>query len=211
VLAGVVTFYLESIRQAWEFILESGAGIGLVLLLRWYWWRINAWSEVAAMVAPALGFFYLKLFTSVQFPFTLLYLAAWTAAWAVIVTLLTPPEPDATLDRFYRRVRPPGPGWRPVAQRCAPTGAWDSEQPIGGLLVDWLAGCALVYGCLLGLGALLFDSWQTAAVYGAIASAAGGFLYRDVARRGWAAFGGAADQSADIGLADRTRRNRTEL
>ena len=65
ILGGLVTFYLESIRQAWEFILESGAGIGLVLILRWYWWRINAWSEVTAMVAPAIGFVCLKLFTNI--------------------------------------------------------------------------------------------------------------------------------------------------
>ena len=75
-LAAVVTFYLESIRQAWEFVLESGAGIGLVLILRWYWWRVNAWSEIAAMVAPRVGFVYLKAFTSIAFPYTLLYLVA---------------------------------------------------------------------------------------------------------------------------------------
>lgn len=199
VLAGGVTFYLESIRQAWEFILESGAGIGLVLLLRWYWWRINAWSEIAAMIAPALGFLYLKLFTLVQFPFTLLYLAAWTAAWAIVVTLLTPPEPNTTLDRFYRRVRPPGPGWAPVARRCSVSGVDAAHEPMGGLLVDWLAGCALVYGCLLGLGALLFDSWQTAAMYGGVACAAGWLLYRDVARRGWAVFGTPGDIDPSTG------------
>ena len=55
IAAAIVTFYLESIRQAWEFVLESGAGIGLVLILRWYWWRVNAWSEIAAMVAPPSG------------------------------------------------------------------------------------------------------------------------------------------------------------
>ena len=56
VLAAIVTFYLESIRQAWEFVLESGAGIGLVLILRWYWWRVNAWSEIAAMIGAAIGY-----------------------------------------------------------------------------------------------------------------------------------------------------------
>src|SRR5215216_6024119 len=91
--AAVVPFYLESIRQAWEFVLESGAGIGLVLILRWYWWRVNAWSEIAAMVAPAIGFIYLRAFTSIVFPYTLLYLVAWTTICWLTVTLLTPPEP----------------------------------------------------------------------------------------------------------------------
>ena len=67
-LSAVVTFYLESIRQAWEFVLESGAGIGLVLILRWYWWRINAWSEIAAMVGAAIGYAALKIFTALAFP-----------------------------------------------------------------------------------------------------------------------------------------------
>src|SRR5919106_3192212 len=70
--SAVVTFYLESIRQAWEFVLESGAGIGLVLILRWYWWRVNAWSEISAMVAAAIGFAAIKAFTTVLFPYTLL-------------------------------------------------------------------------------------------------------------------------------------------
>ena len=78
-------------------MLESGAGIGLVLILRWYWWRVNAWSELAAMVAPAVGFIYLRGFTDVAFPYTLLYLVAWTTVWWVLVTLLTPPEPEAHL------------------------------------------------------------------------------------------------------------------
>jgi SSS family solute:Na+ symporter len=68
ILSGIVTFYLESIRQAWEFVLESGAGIGLVLILRWYWWRINAWSEISAMLGAAVGYAALKLFTNLLFP-----------------------------------------------------------------------------------------------------------------------------------------------
>ncbi len=181
VLAGIVTFYLESIRQAWEFILESGAGIGLILMLRWYWWRINAWSEIAAMVAPAVGFLYLKFFTVVAFPYTLLYLAAWTTFCALDVTWLTPPEPHATLVAFYRRVRPPGPGWKPIATACGAA----VPEPVAGLLADWLAGCAVVYGVLFGVGTVLFESVLASLGYFAVAILAGVFLYRDIARRGW--------------------------
>ncbi len=105
VLSAIVTFYLESIRQAWEFVLESGAGIGLVLILRWYWWRINAWSEIAAMVAAAAGYAALKLLTPLVFPYTLLAVVAWTTVCWLTVTLLTAPEPEAHLVAFYRRVR----------------------------------------------------------------------------------------------------------
>src|SRR5687768_1141651 len=115
VLSGIVTFYLESIRQAWEFVLESGAGIGLVLILRWYWWRINAWSEIAAMVGAAIGYAALKAFTTLVFPYTLLAVVAWTTICWLVVTFMTPPEPDAHLVAFYRRTRPDGPGWNRIA------------------------------------------------------------------------------------------------
>ena len=92
-LSGALTFLLENVRQAWEFALESGAGIGLVLILRWYWWRVNAFSEIAALLAAAVGFIGMRLFTTVEFPQTLLCLVPWTTAWWLASTWLTPPEP----------------------------------------------------------------------------------------------------------------------
>jgi SSS family solute:Na+ symporter len=181
VLSGVMTFYLQSIRQAWEFVLESGAGIGLVLILRWYWWRINAWSEISAMIAPAVGFFYLKVFTDVAFPHTLLYLVAWTTGWWLLVTLLTPAEPDAHLVAFYRRVRPAGPGWK----RIAAAAGGPSPEPIAGLFVDWIAGVVMIYAALFGVGTLLLESFAASLVYFAVAILAVGLIYRDLSRRGW--------------------------
>ena len=75
-----ITFVLEDVRRAWEIALESGAGIGLVLILRWYWWRVNAISEIAALVASAIGFIGITLLTEIVFPVTLLYLVPWTTA-----------------------------------------------------------------------------------------------------------------------------------
>jgi solute:Na+ symporter, SSS family len=181
VVSGIVTFYLESIRQAWEFVLESGAGIGLVLILRWYWWRVNAWSEITAMVAPAVGFAYLRLFTDIQFPFTLLYLVSWTTVCWLIVTFLTPPEPEAHLVSFYRRVRPGGPGWTRIAARAG-TGR---PERIGGLVVDWIAGIVMVYATLFGMGTLLLDSLTRSLPFFLVAAVAAVVIYRDLARRGW--------------------------
>ena len=180
-LGAVVTFHLESIRQAWEFVLESGAGIGLVLILRWYWWRVNAWSEISALVAPAVGFAFLKAFTAVQFPYTLLYLVAWTTAWWLLVTFLTRPEPDDHLVAFYRRARPGGPGWTRIARLAG-------ERPpegIGGLFVAWAAGCVLVYSVLFGMGTLLLDSALRSTPYFGVAVIAGAVLVRHLSRRGW--------------------------
>jgi Na+/proline symporter len=179
IASGIVTFYLESIRQAWEFILESGAGIGLVLILRWYWWRINAWSEIAAMIAAAVGYAALKLFTTVVFPYTLLLVVAWTTVCWVIVTFLTAPEPDAHLVTFYRRTRPDGPGW----QRIARLAGGPAPGRLRGLLVDWAAGVVIVYAALFGIGHALLGSAATAGAFLVIALLGLGVLVRRSEKR----------------------------
>ncbi len=186
VLSAGVTLYLDSIRQAWELILEAGAGVGLVLILRWYWWRINAWSEIAAMVAPLVGHLALARFTSVAFPESLLYLVVWTTACWLVVMRLTPPEPDATLAAFYRRVRPGGPGWARVAARIGEP----PPAPIRGQLVDWLAGLGLIYGALLGTGALVLPAAPPAWPYLGTAIASGVVLYRRLGAHGPVSAGG---------------------
>jgi SSS family solute:Na+ symporter len=172
VLSGIVTFYLESIRQAWEFVLESGAGIGLVLILRWYWWRINAWSEIAAMIAAAVGYAALKAFTTLTFPFTLLAVVAWTTVCWIVVTLATPPEPESKLIDFYRRTHPDGPGWRHIAARAG--GA--PPRSLRWLFVDWIAGVAIVYAVLFGVGYALFGTTAQALVSFTIAIAGIGVI-----------------------------------
>src|SRR6266700_407869 len=139
VISALATLGMGSIAGAWKLLLVTGAGTGSVLLLRWYWWRINAWSEVAAMVT-AFG-------VSV-----LLQTVGGTAATWLAVTFLTRPERDETLVAFYRRTRPACAGWGPIAARAP------DVQPSGdGLanLVDWVAGCVLIYAALFGVGKLL--------------------------------------------------------
>ena len=181
IASAVVTFYLESIRQAWEFVLESGAGIGLVLILRWYWWRVNAWSEISAMVAAAIGFAAVRVFTDLQFPYSLLLVVAGTTVAWIVVTFATGPEPEPHLVSFYRRVRPDGPGWAPIARMAG----GPAPGPIGGLLVDWVAGCVMVYSTLFGIGSLLFGRYGQGAGWIAAAAVAAAIIYRDLSRRGW--------------------------
>ncbi len=177
-LSAVVTFYLDSIRQAWEFVLESGAGIGLVLMLRWYWWRVNAWSEISAMVAAAVGFALVRLLTDWVFPLSLVAVVAWTTVWWLLVTWLTPAEPDATLDAFYARVTPPGPGWGPVARRLG-----HAPAPLGPLVAAWIAGTVLVYAVLFGVGHLLLHSLGVALPYFAAAIVCAWIVARALPRR----------------------------
>jgi Na+/proline symporter len=180
IVSAIVTFYLESIRQAWEFVLESGAGIGLVLILRWYWWRVNAWSEISAMVAAAAGFAAVRLFTDLQFPYSLLIVVAGTTITWLAVTLATPAEPEAHLVAFYRRARPDGPGWKPIAKKAGMRGG-----PVRWLLLDWFAGCVLVYSTLFGIGALIFARYTSAIVWLSAAVIATAIIWRDLSRRGW--------------------------
>ena len=183
VFSGAVTFYLDSIRQAWEFALECGAGVGLVLILRWYWWRITAVSEITAVIAAAAGFFFVRVFTNISFPDSLLYLVPWTTACWLGATWLTPAEPLEHLTVFYRRVRPAGPGWSPVA--AIDGGQKATDEPLFHLCLNWLAGCLLVYGLLFGLGNLLFGSFSSAATCMFCAMASAAWLYRDLTTRDW--------------------------
>jgi Na+/proline symporter len=181
VLAAVVTFYLESVRQAWEFVLESGAGIGLVLILRWYWWRVNAWSEIAALVGSALGFAFIRMATPLTFPRSLLYLVAWTTLCWLSVTFLTRPESPDTLARFYRRVRPGGPGWNRVARHAQEP----PPEPIAPLVIDWIAGCVLIYASLFGIGTAVLTSVVESLPYFLVAGLSFWVIVRHLSQRGW--------------------------
>jgi len=189
IISAIVTHYMDSIAGAWKLLIVTGAGTGTVLILRWYWWRINAWSEVSAMAAAFVvsvalqTVFHLDSDNPVQFAYLILITVAITTVFWLAVTFFTAPESDATLLRFYRKVRPSPAGWRPI-QRLAP------EVPVshdlGWNLADWLCGCALVYGALFGIGKIILDDMTTGALFLAIAVAAGVFIYWDLNRRGWA-------------------------
>jgi SSS family solute:Na+ symporter len=172
----VVMRYLTSVEQGWKLLIGLGAGTGLVLILRWYWWRINAWSEISAMAASFVtSIVMIRMGHDIgststgDFAFTMLVIVGVTTAVWISVTLLTQPESDATLDRFYRRVRPGGPGWRAVAARLGFAG-----DPIpGGALswVNWIAGVTSVYAAVFAVGAFLTGTALEGAIYTAVAIA----------------------------------------
>jgi len=156
-----VTLHLASIEQAWKLLIVTGAGTGTVLLLRWFWWRINAWSEVAAMVAAAVVSLYLQLALGWdsdkprEFAYIMLITVGVTTVVWLAVTLMTPPESEETLRRFYERVRPCGPGWTSIARLNG------GRTPPGSLtrdLANAFLGCVLVYAALFGVGELLLGS-----------------------------------------------------
>src|SRR5262249_557694 len=159
-----VTFRLDSIGAAWKILLVTGAGTGTVLLLRWFWWRINAWSEVSAMIAAAVCSIFLQTYYGMDsdkpkdFAYLMLITVAFTTVVWVTVTFLTPAEPMEKLINFYRKVRPDGAGWRPVVK----AGGLQRTDVGGGLalqFVNWFVGCVLIYAFLFGLGYVIFGAW----------------------------------------------------
>src|SRR3989304_994954 len=117
-IALFITTILQTITGAWQFLIECGAGVGLIFILRWFWWRINAWSEILGLIAPFLAYTYVKFYTPIQFPNSLFYIVAFTTVVWLIGTWLTKPEPIEHLKAFYRRVHPGGIGWRKIAAEC---------------------------------------------------------------------------------------------
>ncbi len=181
VLALAVTFIINTISGAWTFIIEAGAGLGLVLILRWYWWRISAWSEIAAMVAPFFAYGYVKYFTNIQFPESLLVITAFTTVVWIAVTFLTKPTDEVILKKFFERIRPGG-WWKPVARLVPQV---QQEKGYGILLIDWIAGIVLVYNVLFGIGKLILGDYPTAVVFFTIAAAAMSILYYHLSKVGW--------------------------
>ncbi|HCS46757.1 MAG TPA: sodium:proline symporter [Candidatus Aminicenantes bacterium] len=189
-LSAVVTFFMGSIADAWKFIIALGAGTGLVYLLRWFWWRVNAWSEVAAMIAAFVTSltvqfgFRLNESDPKEFAYIVLATVSVTTIVWLSVTFLTRPEPKETLLAFYRRVRPSAALWGPIARE-----ATDIVPQKDGLfnLMDWLLGVAMIYMFLFGAGKIIFGQLSTGLVFLAVGLVLGAVIYGDLNRRGWKA------------------------
>jgi Na+/proline symporter len=167
---GYVSAQLSSIRSGWQVVLQIGAGTGSVYMLRWFWWRINAWSEISAMatsLAVSAAFEWKGLWihllgraapfsgsATVVFAKTALVTTLVTSCVWVAVTLLTKPESERILLSFYRKVRPQITGWRPIAA-LAPEIA--ETRGLARNLWRWILGCAMVYSALFGVGKLLLQ------------------------------------------------------
>lgn len=173
-VSGCTVFFLSTAGEAFQLLLSIGAGTGLLYLLRWFWWRINAWSEIAAMAA-SFGFA-VALFIARKQGLELsghaalvISVAGTTVVW-VAVTLATPATDVETLRRFYRTVRPAGRGWARVLGEEAAGGARDR---LGPALLGWVLGCTFVYSTLFGTGALLYGQRVQGLVCVAVAAGSG--------------------------------------
>ncbi|HTS78536.1 MAG TPA: sodium:solute symporter family protein [Bryobacteraceae bacterium] len=187
-VSAVITFYMDSIAGAWKLLVVTGAGTGSVLLLRWYWWRINAWSEISAMISAFIVSASLqtiwKMDTDkpVEFAWIMIITVAITTVVWLAATFLTQPEPDDVLVTFYSRTRPSAAGWRRIA-RMKPE-IKPAREGLSNLL-DWIAGCVLIYGILFGTGKLLLHETGMGVALLVAGLAGGAVIYWDLSKRGW--------------------------
>jgi len=155
-IAAFVTRYINTASTGFTLLLSIGAGTGLLYLLRWYWWRVNAAAEIAAMVASfgtAIGFHLAKAQgMAISGTASLLGTVAVTTIVWIAAAYLGPQTDPKVLESFYRLVRPAGPGWAKVR---AATGLPPSSDSIAQAMLGWVAGIFLVYGALFGVGATL--------------------------------------------------------
>jgi len=163
-IALAITTQIHTISGVWSFIIECGAGLGLVLILRWYWWRINAWSEITATIAPFFAYAFSKYVLDLQFPNSFFLTVGFTTVAWLLVTFITKPEPMDHLVKFYKKVTPEG-SWAPVAEVA---GITPGKSRIFNLVVCWLSAVCMTYSLLFFTGKFIFHEWKEALIYGCV-------------------------------------------
>jgi len=192
IVSAWISVNLSSIGSGWQVVLEIGAGTGAVYLLRWYWWRINAWSEISAMATSLAVTLVLNAWkpfsgnSSVVFAKTALTTTLVTSLIWVGVTMATQPESEEVLLAFYRRVRPDVRGWQPIAKLAPEVPA---TRDLGANLYAWVLGCVMVYFTLFGTGKVLLHQPISGVILLMAAASSAFLLYRAITTKAQLAIG----------------------
>jgi len=156
-LALFATTQISSIDAAAKFLIECGAGLGMVLILRWYWWRINAWSEIVASIAPFAGYILANYVIGLEYPFNFLFTVGFSTVCWLLATFLTPPTEEKRLIRFYEKVKPDG-GWKKYRNPNEP------KSKLAPLFISWVSSIVMVYCILFGIGDFIFQNYAHAGI-----------------------------------------------
>jgi len=174
-----VTTVISSISGVWEFILNCGAGLGMVLILRWYWWRVNAWSEITAMLAPFLGYFislnYIEPNISIAYSNnngTFLFTVLFTTVSWLAATYLTKPTEKSVLESFCFKVKPKG-NWGEFGS---------SDNKLGYLFINWISAVVFVYASLFSVGYMLFGTANNILICLGLMITSGFILFRSISK-----------------------------
>jgi Na+/proline symporter len=184
-----VVYLMSSAKDSFDLMVQIGAGTGLLYILRWFWWRINAWCEVVAMASSFAASVALLVFKKVtgneiDTADALLITVAFTTVCWMLAAFLAPGTDRATLVAFYKKVRPFGPGWSQVRQEAGAFGAGEkpSHENIPLSLLGWAAGCAAIWSSLFTVGSFLYGRTGLGLALGSIFVVSGIVLVRVVNR-----------------------------
>jgi Na+/proline symporter len=160
ICGGIAAWLMRSISvdEAWKLLAALGAGTGAVFMLRWFWWRVNAWTEISAMISSLVFFVIISRFVE-QNEIRLVIVAVLTIIVWLIVTVLTPAEKEGTLTGFYRLIRPGGPGWRPIARLMPDV---QTDRKLGMYVLIAVIASGIVYLTLPAIGFLIFKAYGKA-------------------------------------------------
>ena len=188
VCSSATVYLLDTAKDAFDIILQIGAGTGLLYLVRWFWWRVNAWCEIVAMISSfAVSVILLMVSRGGMSISThaalLITIAATTLSW-VLAAYLAPQTDPATLTAFYRKVRPFGPGWAQVSQAAGPLPDEGDRENIPMALLGWVTGCAAIWSALFAVGNFLYGRLTPALILTAIFLVSG-FTVMRIVRRLW--------------------------
>ncbi len=183
IAAVLITNFMSTISGVWAFVIECGAGLGLVLILRWFWWRINAISEIVATITPFVVYGVIHFGgINVKFPETLYIIVPITTIAWIITSFITKPTNQEQLIEFYKRVHPGGIGWEKIAAMLPEV---KSDSNYFFLFIDWFLGVILVYMFLFGTGKIIFGDYIYGFILILIGIVAGAFIFYDLSKRGW--------------------------
>jgi solute:Na+ symporter, SSS family len=191
ICASGTVYLLDTAKDAFDVILQVGAGTGLLYLVRWFWWRVNAWCEIVAMASSFLISIGLLLGRSSIHLSThqalLVTIAGTTISW-LLAAYLAPPTDRDVLIAFYAKVRPAGPGWAPIHAAAEAAGVPLTGTPdnIPMALFGWVAGCAMIWSALFTVGTFLYGRYTTATLLLAVFVVSGLVLLR-IVRTLWSA------------------------
>jgi len=159
------TTLMTTISGVWSFIIECGAGLGMVLILRWYWWKINAWSEITATLSPFIAYSIGRFVFDMEFPNSFFFTVTFTTFAWLTVTLTTKPESDKTLRRFYEKVKPGG-FWKHYQD---PESIKSKNKEIRWLFLCWISSISMIYSVLFFIGKMIFKFYSEGLIFGSIA------------------------------------------
>jgi SSS family transporter len=185
IMAALLALALENALQAFNILLQIGAGTGLIFILRWFWWRVNAYSEITAMVVSFMLALYFELGMENPLPEHIKLLAGvgiTTLAW-VAVTFLSAPSSQETMLRFFKLIQPSPTGWKPVIEKGIASGELDSNEIIPGKLPNQILGmflgCILVYSALFSIGFIIYGNMMPALLSGFVALISGYLMLKN--------------------------------